>query len=40
MIRNDMNPMGVSPFWKGAAIGTIIIAAVLVERLLSRRASR
>jgi ribose transport system permease protein len=40
MIRNGMNLMGVSPFWQGAAIGTIIIAAVLVERLLSRRASR
>lgn len=38
MIRNGMNLLGVSPFWQGTAIGTIIIAAVLVERLLSGRA--
>jgi ribose transport system permease protein len=37
MIRNGLNLMGVSPFWQGTAIGTIIIAAVLVERLMSRR---
>ncbi|QRM57767.1 ABC transporter permease [Sinorhizobium sp. BG8] len=37
MIRNWLNLMGVSPFWQGTAIGTIIIAAVLVERLMSRR---
>lgn len=37
MIRNWLNLMGVSPFWQGTAIGTIIIAAVLTERLLSRR---
>jgi ribose transport system permease protein len=35
MIRNGLNLMGVSPFWQGSAIGTIIIAAVLAERLLS-----
>jgi ribose transport system permease protein len=40
MIRNGMNLMGVSPFWQGTAIGSIIIAAVLAERLMSRRASR
>jgi ribose transport system permease protein len=40
MIRNGMNLLGVSPFWQGTAIGCIIIAAVLVERLVSRRASR
>ncbi len=38
MIRNGMNLLGVSPFWQGTAIGTIIIAAVLAERLLSGRA--
>ena len=40
MIRNGLNLMGVSPFWQGSAIGTIIIAAVLVERLMSRRGAR
>jgi ribose transport system permease protein len=40
MIRNGMNLLGVSPFWQGTAIGAIIIVAVLVERLLSRRAAR
>jgi ribose transport system permease protein len=35
MIRNGLNLMGVSPFWQGSAIGGIIIAAVLAERLLS-----
>lgn len=40
MIRNGMNLLGVSPFWQGTAIGSIIIAAVLIERLVSRRTSR
>ena len=40
MIRNALNLMGVSPFWQGTAIGTIIIVAVLVERLASSRAHR
>jgi hypothetical protein len=34
-IRNGLNLMNVSPYWHGMAIGAIIIAAVLVERLLS-----
>jgi ribose transport system permease protein len=38
MIRNGLNLMGVSPFWQGSAIGGIIIAAVLAERLLSPKA--
>jgi ribose transport system permease protein len=37
MIRNGLNLLGVSPFWQGSAIGGIIIAAVLAERLLSTR---
>ena len=37
MIRNGLNLLGVSPFWQGSAIGSIIIAAVLAERLLSAR---
>ncbi len=40
MIRNGLNLMGVSPFWQGSAIGTIIIVALLVERLVSSRAGR
>jgi ribose transport system permease protein len=40
MIRNGLNLMGVSPFWQGSASGTIIIVALLVERLVSSRASR
>lgn len=37
MIRNGLNLLGVSPFWQGSTIGGIIIAAVLVERLVSTR---
>ena len=37
MIRNGMNLLGVSPFWQGTAIGSIIIAAVLAERLITRK---
>ncbi len=40
MIRNGLNLMGVSPFWQGTAIGTIIILALLVERLVSARINR
>jgi ribose transport system permease protein len=40
MIRNGLNLLGVSPFWQGSAIGGIIIAAVLVERLVSSRLRR
>ena len=34
-IRNGLNLLNVSPYWQGTAIGSIIIAAVLAERLLS-----
>jgi ribose transport system permease protein len=37
MIRNGLNLLGVSPFWQGSAIGAIIILALLIESLLSRR---
>jgi len=37
MIRNGLNLLGVNPFWQGSAIGGIIIAAVLAERLVSSR---
>lgn len=40
MIRNGLNLTGVSPFWQGSAIGTIIIVALLVERIVSSRAGR
>ena len=40
MIRNGLNLLGVSPFWQGTAIGTIIIVALLVERLVSSRVNR
>jgi ribose transport system permease protein len=40
MIRNGLNLMGVSPFWQGTAIGTIIILALLAERLVNWRAAR
>jgi ribose transport system permease protein len=39
MIRNGLNLLGVSPFWQGSAIGSIIILALLVERILSRRSA-
>jgi ribose transport system permease protein len=39
MIRNGLNLLNVSPFWQGSAIGAVIITAVLIERLLSRRSS-
>ena len=37
MIRNGLNLLKVNPFWQGSAIGGIIIAAVLAERLVSTR---
>ena len=40
MIRNGLNLLGVSPFWQGSAIGSIIIIALLVESIVSRRVSR
>ena len=40
MIRNGLNLMGVSPFWQGSAIGTIIILALLAERLINWRSNR
>ncbi len=40
MIRNGLNLLGVSPFWQGTAIGTIIITALLAERLISTKIAR
>jgi ribose transport system permease protein len=39
-IRNGLNLLNVSPYWQGTAIGSIIIAAVLVERVLSGERGR
>lgn len=35
LIRNGLNLLGVGPYWQGTAIGTIILVAVLIERLTS-----
>ena len=40
MIRNGLNLMGISPFWQGSAIGSIIIIALLTESIVSRRVAR
>ena len=40
MMRNGLNLLGVSPFWQGSAVGGVIIAAVLIERVVSARAGR
>ncbi len=40
MIRNGLNLLGVSPFWQGTAIGTIIIVALLAERLVTWKSRR
>jgi ribose transport system permease protein len=39
MIRNGLNLMGVSPFWQGSAIGSIIILALLAERFINWRSN-
>ncbi len=39
MIRNGLNLLGVSPFWQGTAIGSIIILALLAERLINWRSN-
>jgi ribose transport system permease protein len=40
MIRNGLNLLGVSAFWQGSAVGGVIIAAVLIERIVSSRSHR
>lgn len=40
MIRNGLSLSGASPLWQGFAIGTMIIAALLVQSILGGRASR
>ncbi len=36
LIRNGLNLMKVNPYWQGTAVGLVIIAALLVERLFRR----
>jgi ribose transport system permease protein len=40
MVRNGLNLLGIAAAWQGTAIGAIIIAALLAERALARRAAR
>jgi len=37
MITNALNILGVSSFWQQVLIGTVIIAAVWLDNLKSRR---
>jgi ribose transport system permease protein len=37
VLHNGLNLIGVSPFWQGSAIGTVIIVSVLMDRVLRRR---
>jgi ribose transport system permease protein len=34
VLHNGLNIIGVSPFWQGSAIGTVIIISVLLDRVL------
>lgn len=36
-IKNGLDIIGVSPYWQGVAVGTIIILAVVIERITSRK---
>jgi ribose transport system permease protein len=37
VLHNGLNLLGVSPFWQGSAVGTVVIASVLIDRVLRRR---
>lgn len=39
-IRNGLNLLRIDPYWQGTAVGCIIVAAVLAERVLSSQRSR
>ena len=39
LIRNGLNLMKVDPYWHGTAIGSVIIAALLLERFFRRGAT-
>ncbi len=36
VLHNGLNIIGVSPFWQGSAVGTVIIISVLLDRVLGR----
>jgi ribose transport system permease protein len=40
VLHNGLNIIGVSPFWQGSAVGTVIIISVLLDRLLGRVGTR
>ena len=40
MINNGLNLIGVSPAWKNIILGLIIITAVVMDIMRSRKASR
>ena len=40
VLHNGLNIIGVSPFWQGSAVGTVIIISVLLDRLLGRVSAR
>lgn len=37
VLHNGLNLIGVSPFWQGSAVGTVVIVSVLIDRVLRRR---
>lgn len=37
VLHNGLNLIGVSPFWQGTAIGSVILISVLLDRVLSMR---
>ena len=38
-IRNGLNLLGITSFWQQVAIGSIILGAVLIDRLAARQVS-
>jgi ribose transport system permease protein len=36
-LRNGLNLLGISPFWQGSAIGSVIILAIIIERIANRK---
>ena len=38
VLHNGLNLIGVSPFWQGSAVGSVIILSVLMDRVLRRNA--
>ena len=37
VLHNGLNLLGVSPFWQGSAVGTVVIVSVQIDRFLRRR---